>query len=128
MISGDFNSIPGSATHIAMINAGFVDSRNSSIEKKSIDKYTDTTSDWYGSTNTLIDYVWMYVGDAKRYDYSVAAVQSVRHIPVPCCLSRAGNNTYSEIDSDKSYPTLTEVSSHHTASDHLLIVVDFNSN
>eukprot|EP00957_Ditylum_brightwellii_P058592 4443638-Ditylum_brightwellii.AAC.1 len=62
-VSGDFNSIPGSKTHEAMIQAGFVDTRTLSIEEKPMDDYDYTTNDWYSDNgDSLIDYVWLYKG------------------------------------------------------------------
>lgn len=63
MVSGDFNSVPGSSTHQLMGELGFVDTRAISMERLMIDDYSNTTNDWYYENNdSLIDYVWIYNG------------------------------------------------------------------
>ena len=49
--------------HNAMVNAGFVDTRQ--LAKVSSD-YTYTTNDWYGAQDSLIDYVWIYQPKTKK--------------------------------------------------------------
>ena len=109
MISGDFNSIPGSKTYQAMIQAGFIDTRQVSNENKPIEDYSYTTNDWSGSKNSLIDYVWIYQKPKEELRKSRLnnTVMSVMHLPIPCC----------------SYPYTVN---NKTASDHLMVVVDFD--
>ena len=108
MVSGDFNSAPGDDTYNAMVEAGFVDSRTFSKEDKSIEQYTDTTNDWYGNEDSLIDYVWIYTGKAER-SMGYPGVSSVKHVPVPCC------------DDGTS---LDRHFFNRTASDHLMVLAE----
>lgn len=110
MVSGDFNSVPGSETYKAMNQAGFVDSRELSKEAKMIREYTETTNDWYGNENSLIDYVWLYTGSHAHHFKPSYNIRSVRHIPVPCC---------------DFYENKTGMFN-KTASDHLMVVVDID--
>ncbi|KAL7532346.1 hypothetical protein ACHAXR_008604 [Thalassiosira sp. AJA248-18] len=117
MVSGDFNSIPGSDTYNAMIRSGFIDARQVSQEGTLMEEYTDTTNDWYNSENSLIDYVWIYSARPHNPQKSRTSgsqppsnVASVRHIQMPCCDSRLSSAN----------------SLNKTASDHLMIVVDFD--
>ena len=108
IVWGDFNSAPGSETHNAMLKSGFIDSRQVSQEGKSIEEYTDTTNDWYSSKDSLIDYVWLYLGRPERKIHPSRDVVSVRHIQTPCCDSR--------LSFDDSL--------NKTASDHLMVLAD----
>mmetsp|Transcript_40920 Transcript_40920/g.59800 ORF Transcript_40920/g.59800 Transcript_40920/m.59800 type:complete len:430 (+) Transcript_40920:71-1360(+) len=125
-VSGDFNSIPGSKTHEAMIQAGFVDTRTLSIEEKPMDDYDYTTNDWYSDNgDSLIDYVWLYKGassssgashDVKRH----FRVQSVKHVSVPCC-----NSNDDATQANSPFFEQSNGMSNRTASDHKMVVVDF---
>ncbi|KAL7551922.1 hypothetical protein ACHAWF_015131, partial [Thalassiosira exigua] len=107
MIAGDFNVAPGSDVHGAMERAGFVDSRALSLERTPIEEYSPSARDWYGGGNTLIDYVWIYVGVEGQLELPHEVI-SVRHAPVPCCGSLPGV--------DHAY--------NRSASDHLLVIAD----
>lgn len=114
MVAGDFNAEPGSDTYDAMQKAGFVDSRRLSREETTTEEYTNTTNDWYGSPDAVIDYLWLYVGghSERRNSRPSYDVVSVKHIPVPCCAS-------STLDG-------SDGSLNMTASDHLMVLVDFD--
>ena len=99
LISGDFNAVPGSATHTAMVEKGFVDARSISREKRDISGYSPTTNDWQGAKDELIDYLWIYTGS----NVDGMSVNSVKHEQI-------------FIDSER------------TASDHMMVVVDFTLN
>lgn len=113
MVSGDFNSIPGSKTHQLMIDLGFVDARSISMERSVMDHYSNTTNDWYNDNNdSLIDYVWLYNGLSRHVEGHSFNVKSVKHIPVICCTSE--------------FPSTNNEAPIKTASDHVMVVVDFS--
>ncbi|KAL7530202.1 LOW QUALITY PROTEIN: hypothetical protein ACHAWF_003280, partial [Thalassiosira exigua] len=109
MIAGDFNVAPGSDVHGAMERAGFLDSRTLSIERTPIEEYSTTARDWYSGGNSLIDYVWIYLGVEGQLELPHEVI-SVRHAPVPCCGSLPGV--------DHAY--------NRSASDHLIVIADLS--
>ena len=78
LIAGDFNAVPGSATHTAMIKEGFIDARSISEEERDISSYTPTTNDWHGAKDELIDYLWIYNYKTGRFGMSVNSVKHER--------------------------------------------------
>jgi endonuclease/exonuclease/phosphatase family metal-dependent hydrolase len=108
MIAGDFNSAPGSETYNSMIQYGFVDTRILSRERISLDEYPPTTNDWYGGLDSMIDHVWVYSGIRKYEIDNGCNVLSVKHVHVPCCVGQ------------------TDLLN-RTASDHLMIIVEYSS-
>jgi len=99
LVSGDFNAVPGSATHTAMIEKGFVDARSISKEKRDISGYSPTTNDWHGAKDEMIDYLWIY----NYKTGSNMSVNSVKHEQI-------------SIDNER------------TASDHKMVLVDLTLN
>ena len=139
MIAGDFNSPPGSATYNAMVNAGFIDTRQLASRwhdnhTSIVVDYTNTTNDWYGGKDSLIDYVWMYQKKPqeeedeeyhKQQQHSLSHllskenVISVKHIPIPCC------DDVTNLHSDYIANDDHIIVQNRTASDHKMVIVDF---
>lgn len=60
-VVGDFNTQPNSTSYVLMEEEGFVDLRNLlSPELLAFDNSNVTTTDWYGSPDTMIDYIWLF--------------------------------------------------------------------
>ena len=122
ILSGDFNSAPGSDTYEAMKGAGFVDLRELSQEGKSVEEYTATTNDWYETGDSLIDHVWIYLGFSAN-EILLADILSVKHVPVSCC--DLNLNDTSPKGSFNEDIMRDRVQMHNrTASDHLMVIVD----
>ena len=132
MIAGDFNAIPNSQTYNAMVKSGFVDIRQ--LAKVSSD-YTYTTNDWYGAKDSLIDYVWIYQPKGSYHHSGSNSnllsdnVQSVKHISIPCYMD---DDTSAELEDtislvDDNIHNKINRDNNKTASDHLMVVVDFNN-
>ena len=139
MIAGDFNSPPGSATYNAMASAGFIDTRQLASRwhdnhTSIVVDYTNTTNDWYGGKDSLIDYVWMYQKKSqeeedeeyyKQQQHSLSHllskenVISVKHIPIPCC------DDVTNLHSDYIANDDHIIVQNRTASDHKMVIVDF---
>ena len=139
MIAGDFNSPPGSATYNAMANAGFIDTRQLASRwydnhNSIVVDYTNTTNDWYGGKDSLIDYVWMYQKKPQEEEdeeyymqqhhslshlLSKENIISVKHIPIPCC------DDVTNLHSDYIANDDHIIVQNRTASDHKMVIVDF---
>uniref|UniRef100_A0A7S0GLZ9 Endonuclease/exonuclease/phosphatase domain-containing protein n=1 Tax=Proboscia inermis TaxID=420281 RepID=A0A7S0GLZ9_9STRA len=60
-VVGDFNTQPNSTSFVLMEKEGFVDLRHLlSPESSAFDNSNVTTTDWYGSPDTMIDYIWLF--------------------------------------------------------------------
>ena len=134
MIAGDFNSPRDSTMYNAMVSAGFMDTRqlaslrgNDNKNSIAVD-YTNTTNDWYGNKDSLIDYVWMYQKRQEEEEeehhslshlLSKKHVISVKHISIPCC-----HDDVTNLHSDHTANDDHIIVQNKTASDHKMVIVD----
>jgi len=61
-VVGDFNTQPNSTSYVLMEEKGFVDLRHLLSPERllAFDNSNVTTTDWYGSPDTMIDYIWLF--------------------------------------------------------------------
>lgn len=99
-VAGDFNFVEGSTLYQTMISQGFLDIRQLAGGAHGEFGFKNvTTKDWNGAADQIIDYIWIYGTRANSL-----IVDLVTHIPVYLQLNGQHNN--------------------HTASDHLLVIMD----